>query len=137
MELTFEGLREASIRMPKSIGSAISIVGALVIGESAVKAGIISSPSVIVVAGTAIASFTIPSISLSATIRLLRFVMIILASFLGLYGIMIGLFLLGIHLTSIKSVGMPYLAPFAPFKPKEAIGTFVRIPWFTLRKKHK
>ncbi|WP_138750918.1 spore germination protein [Paenibacillus sinopodophylli] len=137
MELTFEGLREASIRMPKSIGSAISIVGALVIGESAVKAGIISSPSVIIVAGTAIASFTIPSISLSATIRLLRFVMIILASFLGLYGIMIGLFLLGIHLSSIKSVGMPYLAPFAPFRPKEAERALVRVPWFTLRKRQK
>ncbi len=137
MELTFEGLREASIRMPKSIGSAISIVGALVIGESAVKAGIISSPSVIVVAGTAIASFTIPSITLSATIRLLRFAMIIAASFLGLYGIMIGLFLLGIHLSSIDSVGMPYLAPFAPYRDKEAKRALVRIPWFTLRGRQK
>ncbi|WP_141503192.1 spore germination protein [Paenibacillus luteus] len=90
------------------------------------KQGLYHHPSVIVVAGTAIASFTIPSISLSATIRLLRFVMIILASFLGLYGIMIGLFLLGIHLSSIKSVGMPYLVPFAPYKPTEKLTTMER-----------
>lgn len=135
MEIIFEGLREASIRMPRSIGSAISIVGALVIGESAVQAGIISSPSVMIVAGTAIASFTIPSISLSGTIRMLRFFMLLLASLLGLYGIIIGLFMLGVQLASIQSVGLPYLSPFAPFKKKEAEKAIFRVPWFTLRKK--
>lgn len=135
MELTFEGLREASIRMPRSIGSAISIVGALVIGESAVQAGIISSPSVIVVAGTAIASFMIPSNSLSGSIRLLKFMMLMLASILGLYGIIIGLFIIGIHLCSIQSVGLPYLTPFAPYKKNEAIRALFRIPWFLQRNK--
>ncbi|MBJ6360314.1 spore germination protein [Paenibacillus sp. GCM10012307] len=135
MELTFEGLREASVRMPRSVGSAISIVGALVIGESAVQAGIISSPSVIIVAGTAISSFTIPSNSLSGSIRILKFVMLIFASILGLYGIIIGLFIVGIHLSAIKSVGMPYLAPFAPFKKDEAIRSFIRLPWFIQRNK--
>lgn len=137
MEIIFEGLREASIRMPRSIGSAISIVGALVIGESAVQAGIISSPSVMIVAGTAIASFTIPSISLSGTIRMLRFFMLMLASLLGLYGIIIGLFMLGVQLASIQSVGLPYLSPFAPFKKKEAEKAIFRVPWFTLRKKRE
>ncbi|WP_372630684.1 spore germination protein [Cohnella sp.] len=137
MELTFEVLREASVRMPRSIGSAISIVGALVIGESAVQAGIISSPAIIVVAATAIASFTIPSISLSGTVRILRFGMVLLASMFGLYGIMIGLFLLGIHLSSIKSLGMPYLAPFAPFRKKEFLRMMFRIPWFVLNKNRK
>lgn len=137
MELTFEGLREASIRMPRSIGSAISIVGALVIGESAVKAGIISSPSVIIVAGTAIASFTIPSISLSGAIRVLKFMMLLFASLFGLYGIIIGLFMIGIHLSAIRSVGLPYLAPFAPFKKQEAVRAIFRVPWFSLRTKKK
>ena len=137
MELTFEGLREASIRMPRSIGSAISIVGALVIGESAVKAGLISSPSVIVVAGTAIASFTIPSVSLSGSIRILKFVMLLFASLFGLYGIIIGMFMVGIHLSAIRSVGLPYLAPFAPFKKDEAVRALVRVPWFSLRTKKK
>ncbi|TBL69671.1 spore germination protein [Paenibacillus thalictri] len=137
MELTFEMLREASIRMPRTIGSAISIVGALVIGESAVKAGIISSPAIIVVAGTAIASFTIPSIELSGAIRLMRFFMLAITSLLGLYGIFIGLMVLCTHLASLKSVGIPYLSPVAPFRKEEAKKTFIRIPWWTLRQKKR
>ncbi|MFC4597109.1 spore germination protein [Cohnella hongkongensis] len=137
MEVTFEVLREASVRMPRTIGSAISIVGALVIGESAVQAGIISSPAIIVVAATAIASFTIPSTSLSGTVRILRFGMVLLASMFGLYGIMIGLFLLGIHLASLKSLGVPYLAPFAPFRKKQFIKFAVRIPWFIQNRNRK
>ncbi|XID93721.1 spore germination protein [Paenibacillaceae bacterium WGS1546] len=133
MELTFEGLREAGIRMPRAVGSAISIVGALVIGESAVRAGIISSPTVIIVAGTAISSFIIPSIDLSGTIRLLRFFMLISASLFGLYGILIGLLLIGIHLTTLRSFGMPYLAPIAPYRRDEAQKTLLRVPWWTLR----
>ncbi|WP_274654347.1 spore germination protein [Paenibacillus humicola] len=133
MELTFEGLREASVRMPRAIGSAISIVGALVIGESAVNAGIISPPTVIVVAGTAIASFTIPSIDLSGAVRILRFFMLLLASLLGLYGIVLGLVLLGIHMASIKSAGKPYLSPLAPYKPDQAMKTLIRIPWWGKR----
>ena len=132
MEATFEVLREASVRMPRSIGSAISIVGALVIGESAVQAGIISSPAIIVVAATAIASFTIPSISLSGTVRILRFGMVLLASMFGLYGIMIGVFLLGIHLASLTSLGVPYLTPIAPFHRKEFLKVLFRVPWFLL-----
>lgn len=134
MEVIFEGLREASIRMPRSIGSAISIVGALVIGESAVQAGIISSPAVIVVAGTAIASFTIPSVSLSGAIRILRFGMLFLASLLGLYGIMIGLFLMAIHLSALSSIGVPYLKPFAPGTGRALEKTIFRIPWSQAKK---
>ncbi|MBB6672939.1 spore germination protein [Cohnella nanjingensis] len=133
MELTFEGLREAGIRMPRAVGSAISIVGALVIGESAVRAGIISSPTVIIVAGTAISSFIIPSIDLSGTIRLLRFFMLICASLFGLYGVLFGLILIGIHLTTLRSFGISYLAPIAPYKKDEARKTLIRVPWWTLR----
>lgn len=140
MELTFEGLREAGIRMPRAVGSAISIVGALVIGESAVRAGIISSPTVIVVAGTAISTFIIPSVDLSGTLRLLRFFMLLCASIAGLYGILIGLILIGLHLTSLYSFGTPYLSPIAPFKKDEALKTLIRVPWWALRtrtrKKH-
>ncbi|RXZ80665.1 spore germination protein [Paenibacillaceae bacterium] len=137
MEMTFEGLREAGVRMPRAIGSAISIVGALVIGESAVNAGIISSPTIIVVAGTAIASFVIPSIELSGAIRLLRFFMLIWASLLGLYGIIFGLILLAIHLTTLESVGTPYLYPITPFNKREAMKTFFRMPWWSLNEHTK
>ncbi|WP_239004692.1 spore germination protein [Paenibacillus tepidiphilus] len=117
MELIFEGLREAGIRLPKQIGSAVSIVGALVIGQAAVQAGIVSAPVVIVVAGTGIASFTIPRYDLGYALRLLRFVMLILAGTLGLYGIALGTLTLLLHLVSLRSFGVPYFSPVAPLFP--------------------
>lgn len=79
MEFMFEGLREAGIRLPKAVGSAVSIVGALVIGQAAVQAGIVSAPVVIIVATTGIASFAIPRYNFGTAYRLLRFPMLILA----------------------------------------------------------
>ncbi|GLX70603.1 spore germination protein [Paenibacillus glycanilyticus] len=115
MELMFEGLREAGLRLPKAIGSAVSIVGALVIGEAAVQAGFISAPIVMIVAGTGIASFAFPSYSLALPFRILRFPLLLLGGFLGLYGVAIGLMFILIHLVTLKSFGMPYLKPAAPF----------------------
>ncbi|MNI48217.1 Spore germination protein A1 [compost metagenome] len=114
MEMIFEGLREAGIRLPKQIGSAVSIVGALVIGQAAVQAGIVSAPVVIIVAGTGIASFTIPRYNLGYALRLLRFTMLILAGTLGLYGIALGTLALLLHLVSLRSFGVPYFTPVAP-----------------------
>ncbi|OCT13577.1 spore gernimation protein GerA [Paenibacillus pectinilyticus] len=114
MELMFEGLREAGLRLPKAIGSAVSIVGALVIGEAAVQAGFISAPIVMIVAGTGIASFAFPSYSLALPFRMLRFPLLISGGVLGLYGIAIGIMFIMIHLVTLKSFGMPYLKPVAP-----------------------
>ncbi|GAA3413090.1 spore germination protein [Paenibacillus hodogayensis] len=111
IELMFEALREAGIRLPKMIGSAVSIVGALVIGQSAVAAGIISAPMVIVVATTGIASFGIPRYNLGTAFRILRFPMLLLAGFIGIYGILIGLTVILIHLSCLRSFGVPYLTP--------------------------
>ena len=102
MEITFEILREAGIRMPRAIGSAISIVGALVLGQAAVDAGIISAAVVIVVSITAISSFAIRNYEMSNAIRLLKFVFILLAGVLGLYGVLMGLIVLVLHLCKIK-----------------------------------
>ncbi|WP_308639908.1 spore germination protein [Paenibacillus silvisoli] len=114
MELMFEGLREAGLRLPKAIGSAVSIVGALVIGEAAVQAGFISAPIVMIVAGTGIASFAFPSYSLALPFRILRFPLLIVGGFLGLYGVAIGVIFILIHLVTLKSFGVPYLKPVAP-----------------------
>jgi spore germination protein len=119
MELTFEILREAGVRLPRAIGSTIGIVGGLVIGQSAVSAGIVSPIMVIIVATTAIASFAIPSYELAAGFRLIRFVLMILAAIFGLYGVVLGLIGTLIHLVNIKSFGVPYLVPMAPFYPKD------------------
>jgi len=114
MELTFEALREAGIRLPKAVGSAVSIVGALVIGQAAVDAGIVTAPLVIVVAATGIASFSIPRYNFSTALRLLRFPMLFLSGTLGFFGITIGLMMILSHLVSIQSFGVPYFEPLAP-----------------------
>ncbi|MXQ55981.1 spore germination protein [Shimazuella alba] len=128
MEFTFEVLREAGIRMPRPVGQAVSIVGALVLGEAAVSAGIVSSAMVIVVAATAIASFTIPHYAMTDAVRLLRFCMMILSSLLGLYGIGLGLIILVAHTCSIRSFGIPYLAPFSPFILADQKDSILRLP---------
>jgi spore germination protein KA len=128
MEFTFEVLREAGVRMPRPIGQAVSIVGALVLGQAAVQAGIVSSSMVIVVAGTAIASFTIPHEQLTDTIRLFRFFMMMLAASFGLYGVGIGVIMLVAHTCSVRSFGIPYLTPFAPLILADWKDTIVRFP---------
>ncbi|WMT42871.1 spore germination protein [Paenibacillus sp. D2_2] len=133
MEITFEALREASIRIPKSIGQTVSIIGALVIGTAAVQAGMISATIVIVVSLTGIASFIIPHYELGISVRLLRFPIIILASIFGLFGIACGLILIYIHLVNLKSFGIPYLSPLTPLSKEDMNDTFIRMPWTFMR----
>jgi spore germination protein KA len=132
MEIVFEVLREAGVRMPSAVGNTISIVGALVIGQAAVEAGIVSPAMVIVVSFTAITNFVLPSISLAIAVRLLRFVFLILAGTLGMYGIAVGLIFLVLHLASIRSFGIPYLKPFAPFMAKDQKDALFRFPQWAM-----
>ncbi|MBM7643880.1 hypothetical protein JOD45_000071 [Scopulibacillus daqui] len=114
MEITIEILREASVRLPGKVGQTIGIVGALVVGEASVTAGLVSPLMVIVVSITAICSFTAPSYNGAIAIRLIRFPMMLIAAFLGLYGIMLFTLVVILHLNSLKSFGVPYFAPFSP-----------------------
>jgi spore germination protein KA len=132
MELTFELLREAGVRLPRTIGQAISTVGGLVIGQAAVNAGFVSPISVIVVSITAISAFVIPNYAAGTAIRVLRFILIILAGILGGVGIMLGLMVLLAHLCSLRSFGIPYLSPFAPLSPGDLKDTLVRVPWWAM-----
>lgn len=133
MEFTFEILREAGIRMPRAIGPAISIVGALVLGEAAVQAGLVSSAMVIVVSITAITSFVFPSFSMAISVRMLRFGLMALAASFGLYGIFIGLITLSLHLSSLRSFGIPYMAPLAPFNADDQKDSLFRFPLWAMR----
>ena len=134
MEITIELIREASVRLPKSIGQTIGIVGGLVIGESIVSAGLVSNLMVIVVAFTAISSFVVPSIEFNTSIRMLRFPFMILASLFGFFGIVIGTFLLVIHLLNLSSLKQPYFSPIIPFEPKEFHKIFFREPHYKAKK---
>ncbi len=128
MEIAFELLREASIRMPGVIGNTIGIVGALVIGDAAVSARLVAPQMVIVVAITAIGSFAIPSVEASYPIRLIRFPLMILAATLGLYGVMLGWLVIIMYLIRLRTFGFPYLAPLAPLKNGELLALAVRMP---------
>ncbi|MGS2751325.1 spore germination protein [Bacillus toyonensis] len=112
MEVTFEILREAGVRLPRQTGQAVSIVGALVLGQAAVQAGIISPITVIVVSLTGICSFTLSAQSAGYALRTLRFLVIIFAGFLGFIGMAFAGMLILIHLASLHSFGVPYLNPF-------------------------
>jgi len=114
MEIAFELIREAGIRIPGPIGPTLSIVGALILGQAAVAANLVSPILIIVVALTAIGSFAIPDFSLGYSFRALRFIYIILASFAGLLGISLGIFIHLLVLVHAKSFGVPFMVPFAP-----------------------
>lgn len=135
MEFTFEVLREAGVRMPRPVGQAVSIVGALVLGDAAVSAGIVSSAMVIVVAATAIASFTIPHYAMTDATRLLRFGFMILAATYGLFGIGIGVIVLVAHTCSLRSFGIPYLAPFSPIIVADLKDSIIRVPLPFMKKR--
>ena len=109
MEMAFEFLREASIRLPNQLGGTIGIVGGLIVGQAAVDAGLVSTIVVIIVAFTAIASFAIPNETISSALRIIKFGMLVLAAVGGLYGWCLGWLVLIIHLCSLESFGEAYV----------------------------
>jgi spore germination protein KA len=114
MEFSFELIREAGIRVPGAIGPTIGIVGGLILGQAAVTANLVSPIMIIIVAITALGSFSIPSFSMSFSIRVIRFGFIILGATAGFLGIALGLVLNSLILASSKSFGVPFLVPFGP-----------------------
>lgn len=134
MEVVIEMVREAGLRMPGGIGQTISIVGAIVIGQSAVMAGLISAPVVVVVALGYIASAVVPSLDTRIALRVLRFPLILLAAAFGLFGLTWGLMLLLIYLLALDSFGVPYLSPVAPRRARGLQDTIWRRPIPALRR---
>jgi len=130
--IIFEALKEAGVRLPRPVGVAVSIVGALVLGEAGISARLVSPSTAIIVATTGLASFSLPGFPLARALRLLQFLILFLGSTLGLYGIAIGWLGLVSHLAALKSFGVPYLAPFAPFRASDMKDTLARVPWWLM-----
>ena len=128
MLVAFELLMEAGIRLPDPVGDTVSIIGALIVGQSAVEARIVSPIAVIVVATSAICGFTQPSRDLGAALRLVRFAMVFLSTFFGLFGIAAGLSLLVWYLCTLESFGVPYLAPLSEGGAREILRALLRPP---------
>ncbi|WNS41361.1 spore germination protein [Paenibacillus sp. MMS20-IR301] len=135
LEVAIEILREAGIRLPKPIGPAMGIVGGLIIGDAAVQAGIVSPFLVIVVAVTAISSFSIPMYSAGITLRILRFAGMLFAAVLGMYGTILFFLLICSHLTKLKSFGVPYLTPVSPFRLSDWKDLFIRAPLALMKRR--
>ena len=130
MEVAFELIREAGLRIPTPIGPTIGIIGALVLGEAAVSANLVSPVLIVIVAITGICSFAIPDFSLNFTFRIYKFLYIFLGYIAGLLGIAVGLFIQTAILCNLKSFGVSYLAPYVPrTNLKSAISYFIRPIW--------
>lgn len=129
MSISFELIREAGLRVPTAIGSTIGIVGAILIGQSAVEAKIVSPILIIIIAVTGIASFTIPDFSLNFHCRMIQFVFIILGALFGFLGIGVGLFYYLLSITSLYSFGVPYFVPFSPVTNMKGNKIFLAPPW--------
>jgi len=128
MELAFELLREAGARLPRPIGATIGIVGGIIIGDAAVRSKLVSPIMVVVVALTAIASFTIPSYNMAIAFRILRFPITLAAGVLGLYGVVLSFILLNVHLVCLKSFGVVYLSPLVPYRRQDWKDAVFRAP---------
>ena len=127
MDFVFEVLREAGLRLPSAIGPAISIVGGLILGDAAIRAGLVSPGVVIIVAFTAVSSFSNPAFNLAITGRMLRFLLTFLGASFGLLGIQVGFLLLLVHMVSLRSFGYPMFTPFAPFIWQDMKDNIIRI----------
>lgn len=128
IELMIELLREAGARLPTKIGETMGIVGGIVIGQASVEAGLASNFLIIIVAASALASFTTPDYLMGTSFRVIRFPMIGLAGIYGLIGLMFGICFLIIHLLRITSLGRPYLSPLYPLRLKDFSRVFFQAP---------
>ncbi len=132
--ILYEIMREAGLRLPKAIGHAVSIIGALVIGDAVVNAGLVGAPMLVVVAVTAIASYVI--YPLYESISVLRIIFILLGGFTGIYGVMLGVCTLCVNITSLNPYGVPYSSPISPLSKKNAADVFYRADWKKLIKRN-
>lgn len=133
IHLVFEIMREAGLRFPKSVGHAVSIAGAIVIGDAAVAAGLVSAPMVIIVALTSVSAFVLPS--LYGGIAVLRLVFILLGGAFGIHGLVIGSLLLLCSTCSLEIAGIPVTAPLSPFSFRAMRDVLIRADWRTLSRR--
>ncbi len=128
--LAFDIVIEASTRLPNAVGQAIGIVGAIILGQSAVQANLVSPAMTIVVALAGLATYTSPSPALLGPLRLLKYIVLVASSLLGLFGFVWIIILLILHMTCKRSFGYPYLYPVAPFEPRGMLDIIARLPLY-------
>src|SRR5699024_4701112 len=128
MLLLFEFFREAGLRLPLAIGSTLSVVGGLIIGDAAIRAGIASPLMIVLIATSSVATYTLVSLSLHGIVSILRFFVIICSSMLGLFGFFFSLFLIVLYAANIQTFGVPYLVVPEKLDFRQWIKTILRLP---------
>ncbi|UOE53339.1 spore germination protein [Cytobacillus oceanisediminis] len=126
--LLFELFNEAGIRLPRAIGQTVAVLGGLIVGDAAIRAGLTSPTMLVVAAITYISSFTLVSQSLSSAITIVRFVVIIMSTFLGLFGVILCYIITVLYFSTLSSFGVPYLSAVAPISWRESIKAFLMLP---------
>ncbi|ANY69231.1 spore gernimation protein GerA [Paenibacillus sp. BIHB 4019] len=127
--LLLEIFREAGVRLPSSIGQSLTVIGGLIIGDSAIRAGFVSPSVVVVGAITAVAGATLVNQSLSTTVSVIRFLLFVAGSLLGMYGFILGIVVLIGYMGRLSSFGVPFLSPFSPPIMKDIFAAALRLPW--------
>ncbi|QIA27672.1 spore germination protein [Thermaerobacter sp. PB12/4term] len=135
LSFVFDILREATTRLPRQVGGALTIVGGLVIGDTAVRAGIVTAPTLILIGVSAMAAFALPTFGAAIPFRVLHYVFLGVATVLGMYGLVTAFLIVLAHMVSLRSVGVPYLTPYAPYRPQGWEDALVRAPWAMMRGK--
>lgn len=127
--LLLEIFREAGVRLPNSIGQTLTVVGGLVIGDAAIRAGLVSPSVVVVGAVTAVTGATLVNQTLSTTVSIVRLFIFLLGCILGMYGVILGLIVFAAYTSRLQSFGVPFMTPLSPLRVKELLGAFLRVPW--------
>lgn len=137
MLLAYDIIREAGIRVPRNLSQTISIVGALILGEAAVRAGIVGATTIIIVAFAGTALFVIPSVELNTSMAVIKYILLFLSGIFGIFGLVCGILFLSMYMVSRRSFGVPYMYPLAPLNFKRNQDTFIRVPVWKLNEKYK
>ncbi|RIX52834.1 spore germination protein [Paenibacillus nanensis] len=125
----FEVFREAGVRLPRPVGQTVSVVGGLIIGDAAIRAGLTSPTMLVVAAVSAVSTFTLVNQSLAGAVSIIRFGVLILASIFGVFGFFVGMYAIVVYLCSLESFGQHYLQPVAPFHVKDVVSALIQKPW--------
>ncbi|MWC30649.1 spore germination protein [Paenibacillus sp. MMS18-CY102] len=133
----FELFREAGVRLPRPVGQTVSVVGGLIVGDAAIRAGLTSPTMLVAAAVTAVATFTLVNQNLNGSVSVIRLFILVLSSILGIFGLFVGLFVVVVYMCSLESFGQPYMLPLAPFRWKQALGALLQLPWSLRRGRRK
>ncbi|OXM16215.1 spore germination protein [Paenibacillus herberti] len=133
--LLLEIFKEAGVRLPNPIGQTLTSIGGLIIGDAAIRAGLVSPSVVVVGAITAVSGVTLVNQVLSTVVSIFRFFFFLAASFFGLYGVILGMVLLVAYMSRLQSFGVSYLTPLSPLLPKDVLASYLRVPWAYLSRR--